>query len=358
MNWPPGRHEFAFELATCAWAELNWPPGERSAPALVARQLGWQQRRWDTVVLEVDPDGLAARHDLGRKRLQRDLRAVLRFAPAEWTYYRESIPDPDSPWRYVRETIHEATDRGVLQSRKRHGRIEIKRVEEYPDWVERIVAIENKPDLDASAARRLLDQLERDVAAGLAEEVWLSTAATDSPVEPALLERIPSEVGILALGEDGAEVLWHPRTLDPGQPGIDIRARPDGGAHDRSAARIEVMSAEWKREKRRDIAERAYERGWRSYVDSMRPDCVNFDLELGRFGYRPTCAALSRPQSPRECRGTCSAFEPEPPTHRRGGWPIEGGPGKTVKKILRDRRERRRQSVSSTVTSDRGTANR
>jgi hypothetical protein len=358
VNWPPRQHEFAFELATCAWAELNWPPGEQSTPALVARQLGWQQRRWDTIVVEVDPEGLAARREFGRDRLDSDHRDVLLSAPPEWTYYRDAIPHPGYPWRYVRETIHEASERGVLQSRKRNGHIEIKRVRPYPEWVERIVAIENKPDLDASAARRLTDQLERDVAAGLAEEVWLATAATDSPVEPALLEGIPAEVGILALGEAGAEVLWQPRTLDTAAPGIDILERPDGGSRDQSAARFEVMSTEQKAEKRLDVAERAFERGWRSYVDSMRPDCAHFDLEQGRFGYRPTCVAFDRTQTPRECRGTCSGFKPEPPQDRQQGWPIEGGPGKTVKRLLDDRRARRRQSVSSTVTSDRDTANR
>lgn len=358
MTWPPRQSEFAFELATCAWAESEWPPADAPVPAIVSRQLGWQQRRWDTIVVEVDPTGLEARAQFGPDRLNSDLRHVVQNAPADWTFYREALPHPGYPWRYVREAIHEATDRGVLESRKVRGRIEIKRVASYPDWVSRIVAIENKPDLDASAARRLSDQLERDVAAGLADEVWLATARTDDPVEPALLERIPSEVGILSLGDSGVDVLWQPRSLEPEKPGIDIIDRPGGGTHDESAAQIDVLGPETKAEKRLGIAERAYERGWRSYVETMRPDCTHFELERGRYGYRPHCQALEGSQTPSECRHSCSDFQPEPPGERQGGWPIEGGKGSTITRVLETRRDRRRHSVSKISTSERGTESR
>ncbi|MFB6085473.1 MAG: DUF5787 family protein [Halodesulfurarchaeum sp.] len=358
MSWPPGDSEFAFELAICGWAETEWPPGEEPVASIVARQLGWQQRRWDTIVLEVDPGGLAVREKFGNEALNSDLRHVLAHAPADWTYYREALPHPGYPWRYVREAIHEAADRGVLDTRKSGGRIEIRRMNIYPDWVDRIVAIENKPDLDASAARRLADQLERDVAAGLADEVWLATASTEDRVEPALLERIPKEVGILAFGEGGVDVLWRPRTLDAEAPGIDILDRPAGGDHDASATRFDVLDPETKAEKRLGIAERAYERGWRSYVDAMRPDCAHFELERGRYGYVPHCTAFDRAQTPTECRGSCSDFQPEPPTDRQSGWPVEGGSGKTIARVLESRRKRRRQSVSRTSTSDRDTASR
>ena len=358
MSFPPRDSEFAFELATCAWAESEWPPGYETRPALVARQLGWQQRRWDTIVLEVDTDGLRRRAQFGADRLHSDLRHVLRNAPQDWTYYRDALPDPGYPWRYVREAIHEATDRGALESRKTGGRIEIKRVAGYPDWFDRLIAIENKPDLDASAARRLSDQLERDVAAGIADEVWLATARTADRVEPALLERIPSEVGILSLGDTGVEVLWQPRSLDPSQPGIDILDRPTGGSHDQSAARFDVLDVATKREKRFNVAERAYERGWRSYIESMRPDCTHFDLQRGRYGYHPYCVAYDRTQTPTDCRGSCPHFQPESPHDRAGGWPVAGGAGKTVKTVLADRRTRRRQSVSRIWTAERGTDNR
>jgi hypothetical protein len=350
--------EFAFELAVCAWAEREWPPEGSEGPALVARQLGWKTRRWDTIVVEVDPAGLRERLAFGSTELDSDIRHVLLHAPAEWTYYREALPHPGYPWRYVREAIHAAETRDAIRSRKREGRIEIERVRPYPDWVERVIAIENKPDLDASAADRLADQLERDVAAGLADEVWLATATTDSPVEPALLERIPAEVGILALDDARASVLWRPRSLAPDKPGIEILDRPGTGEHDQSAARFDVVSPETKARKRLNVAERALDRGWRSYVDSMRPDCTHFDLRAGRYGTRPHCEAFDRTQTPAECRGACEEFSPEPPADRAHGWPVEGGPGTTVTRVLEDRRERRRQSVSRTSTSDRGTESR
>ncbi|MFW6384425.1 MAG: DUF5787 family protein [Halodesulfurarchaeum sp.] len=355
MSFPPTSHEFGFELAVCGWAEHEWPPSGSRHPILVARQLGWQRRRWDTIVVEVDPAAFDTRLSFGHRAIERDLRHVLLHAPREWTYYRDALPEPSYPWRYVREAIHTAAARDLVRKRKRKGRIEIERKRAYDPWVKRIVAIENKPDLDASAARRLAGQLERDVAAALAEEVWLATSATGERVEPVLLENLPSEVGILGVGPEGVSVLWHPRSLDPNGAGIDVLERASGPL---DAAHVEVLDPAEKREKRLGIAERALENGWRSYVEGMRSDCTHFVLDRGRYGYRPWCGAFDRGQSPRECGATCPAFEPEPPADRSGGWPIEGGPGRTVEEVLADRRRRRRQSVSSSSISERGTESR
>ena len=339
--------EFGFELRVCAWAERNWPPGTESRqPVVVARQLGWGRRRWDTLVIEIDPDALAERSVFGTERLNGDLLHVVRNAPADWAYYRDVLPHPGYPWRYVREAIHEAADRGAVESRKTGNRIEIRRVAPYPDWVERIVAIENKPDLDASAARALKSQLQRDVALGLADEVWLATESTGGSVEPALLEPIPVEVGILALGDPGDEgstgtVLWQPRSLEPDRPGTKILERPGGSEFDASAARFEYRDPDAKTLKRLEIAERAYERGWRSYVDTMRPDCRHFDLSREDGSYVPFCRGKGREQTAAECSGRCPEFEPEPPIWRQYGWPIDGGPGATVKRVLTARRDRR-----------------
>lgn len=92
----------------------------------------------------------------------------------------------------------------------------------------------------------------------------------------------------------------------------------------------------------RGFAERAYERGWRSYVETMRPDCRGFELrESGRTAL-PWCAAKGKHQSAAECAGSCPQFEPEPPRWRSRGWPIEGGPGKAIQRLLADRRARQR----------------
>jgi hypothetical protein len=338
-----GDHEFGFELRVCAWAERHWPPGsDERRSVIVARQLGTQRRRWDTVVVEVNPDALEKRAAFGEDRLDSDLLHVVQNAPEEWEFYRDALPHPGYPWRYVREAIHRATDRGVLESRKRTNRIEIRRIAPYPDWVDRVVAIENKPDLDASAARALRNQIERDVAYGLADEVWVASERTDERVEPALLEDLPVEAGILAVGDGSATVLWHPRTLQVDAPGTVIEERGSSTEYGETAASFSYADAADKHELRLRIAERAYERGWRSYVDTMRPDCRHYALERASEGYVPVCNAIDGEQTAAECSGSCTDFEPEPPVWRQRGWPIEGGPGKTIRNVLTTRRSRRR----------------
>jgi hypothetical protein len=338
--------EFEFELGVCGWAERHWPPGgKREGAVLVARQLGTKHRRWDTVVVECDPDGLAERARFGDRALDSDLLGVVRHAPAEWAWYRDALPEPEYPWRYVREAVTRAADRGIVERRTRGGRVQLRRKWPYPDWVERIVTIENKPDLDASAARDLTRQLHQDVALALADEVWVGTR-TDQETA-ALLADAPVEAGILAVdpgerGASAARAVWQPRRLPVEEPGTRIRDRPSGGGHDVSAWRFEYAGPDWKADKRLEIAERAYERGWRAYVDSMRPDCRHFELRPATAVARPFCPAKDRHQTTRECSGDCPAYEPEPPTWRQGDWPIEGGPGKAVQRVLERQRARHR----------------
>jgi hypothetical protein len=340
--------EFAFELQVCQWAERHWPPeGDRDGPVVVARQLGTKRRRWDTIVIECDPAGLAARARFGSERLDSDLLHVVRHAPAGWEWYRDTLPDPGYPWRYVREAVHRAADRGVVETRRNGNRIQLRRRWSYPDWVERIVAVENKPDLDASAARTLASQLERDVALALADEVWVATTATGGTTEPALLEDVPVEAGILTVepnsrGAGAVDVVWRPRGLAVDRTGTRILDRPAGTGHDASGARFEYADPAWKEEKRLAIAERAYERGWRSYADGMRPDCRHFRLESCGDVARPYCGAKGRHQTAAECAGNCPDFEPEPPAWRQRGWPIERGPGGAVKRLLDRQRARQR----------------
>jgi hypothetical protein len=318
----PGDSEFGFELLACRWAERHWPPdGESDGDVVpvVARQLGTRERRWDTVVVEADPAALGARAAFGAEELDSDLLYVVRNAPETWAWYRDALPHPGYPWRYVRAAIHRAAARGVVEKRRRGNRIEIRRIAPYPDWVRRVVAIENKPDLDASAARALADQLAHDVESGLADEVWVATSTTGADVEPVLLEDLPVEAGILTLdvgeGSVSAEVSWHPSRLSPDDARADTR---------------------------RQIAERAYGRGWRSYVDTMRPDCRHFQLRRVGDALVPWCPAKERHQSRAECAGSCESFEPEPPAWRTRGWPIQGGPGKGIKRLLDERRRRHR----------------
>jgi hypothetical protein len=349
--------EFVFELRVCQWAERNWPPGgdrNSDTAVLVARQLGTKYRRWDTIVVEADRTALRERAAFGADGLHSDLLGVVRHAPADWAWYRDALPDPGYPWQYVREAVHDAADRDLIEKRRAgSGRIELRRHQPYPEWIERIVAIENKPDLDRSAARDLAPQLERDVALGLADEVWVATAREGGTVEPALLEDVPVEAGILTVdptanaqaGETAVDVAWNPRTLAPEEPGTRITERPTGSGRDASAARFEYADPEWKVGKRREIAERAYGRGWRAYADTMRPDCRHFRLRTDTGDALPWCDEKACHQTASECAGSCPEFSPEPPTWRQRDWPIEGGPGKAIKRLLDEQRRRRRPGL-------------
>jgi hypothetical protein len=321
--------EFVFELLVCRWAELNWPPGERDGDGdgnddetvpVVGRQVGTAERRWDTVIVETTPAALRARAAFGPAELDADLLRVVRDAPAEWAWYRDALPEPDFPWRYVREAVGRAADRGVVERRRAGNRVEIRRIAPYPGWVDRLIAVENKPDLDASAARRLADQLRHDVDRGLADEAWLATAATGDRIEPGLLVDAPVEAGVLVVDADDrdrldAAVAWEPASLGPD----DDRAR------------------------RLALAERVYGRGFRDYADRMRPDCRRFGLRRRGDALVPWCGAFERHQTGAECAGDCEAFEPEPPAWRTRGPPIEGGPGAAVRRLLERRRDRARE---------------
>ncbi|MFB6110931.1 MAG: DUF5787 family protein [Halobacteriaceae archaeon] len=339
-----GAGEFGFELEVCAWADTHWTAVRPSAEsAVVARQLGTRNRRWDTVIVEADPAGLRARARFGAAPLDPDLLRVVRHAPATWQWYRDAIPEPEFPWRYVREAVHRAADRGVVETRRTGaGRIECRRVAPYPDWIDRVIAIENKPDLGASAADALSDQLHRDVALALADEVWLATRPTADRVEPALLADMPVEAGVLLMDDGEATVRWEPAQLPVEQPGTRIESNPAGDGHDRSAGRFEYVPPRSKQTTRLAIAERAYGRGWRSYAETMRPDCRHFTLTRRSNGWHPYCHAKQRTQRAAECSGECSEFEPEPPAWRQRGWPIEGGPGATISRLLEARRRRHR----------------
>jgi len=322
--------EFGYELLVCRYAELSWHPSDGPRPAIVSRQLGTEERRWDTLVIEVDPDAFAARRAFGDRTIDSDLLHVVRGAPAEWAWYRDALPDPGYPWRYVRQAVHRAAGRGLIEKRRDGNRIQLRRTRPYPEWVRRIVAIENKPDSTASAADRLAGQLDHDVETALADEAWLATETTGERVEPALLQEMPVEAGILAtdfsegVDADSAAVEWYPSDLSPA----------DGERRDDETKTLRL-----------EIAERAYGKGWRSYRDTMRPDCRHFELREAGRGVVPFCAAKGKVPTARECSGSCPEFSPEPPGWRTKGWPIDGGPGKGYRRVLARRRERERDAV-------------
>ncbi|WP_280585846.1 DUF5787 family protein [Halorubrum sp. Boch-26] len=339
--------EFGYELLVCRYAELAWHPSDGPRPAVVARQLGTKERRWDTVVIEVDPAAFAVRRAFGERAIDSDLLHVVRHAPAEWSWYRDALPHPGYPWRYVRQAVHRAAGRDLIEKRRRNNRIQLRRKRPYPDWVERIVAVENKPDLDRSAADRLAEQLTHDVDTALADEAWLATETTGERVEPALLREMPIEAGILAtdfsegVHPDAADVAWHPSDLSGGAGATD---EPEGG--DDPSERTGSRDPETET-LRLEIAERAYGKGWRSYHETMRPDCRHFELRREGRSLVPRCAAKEKVPTARECSGSCPDFSPEPPQWRTKGWPIEGGPGKGFKRVLARRREREHETADA-----------
>jgi len=124
---------------------------------------------------------------------------------------------------------------------------------------------------------------------------------------------------------DAAAVDWLPSDLAP------------TGTRERDAETVATRLA---------LAERAYGKGWRSYHDTMRPDCRHFELRRAGRALVPHCAAKDRLPTARECSGSCPSFSPEPPPWRTKGWPIEGGPGKGIQAVLDRRRDRvRRRSA-------------
>jgi len=78
----------------------------------------------------------------------------------------------------------------------------------------------------------------------------------------------------------------------------------------------------------------------------MRPDCRHFELEPTEGVARPHCRAKGCYPTQTECAGSCPKFEPEPPAWRQLGWPLDGGPGAALKRLLDDQRARRRPDVS------------
>ncbi len=319
-----GDSEFSFELQVCRWAELAWHP-TATRPAIVARQLGTSERRWDTVVVEVDPEAFARRRQLGERALDRDLLRVVQHAPPTFEWYRDAMPDPGFPWAYVRAAIHRAADRGLVETR-RGNRVEFRQTTPYPDWVERLVAVENKPDLDASAADRLGDQLAHDVSGELLDEAWLATDADRG--QRVLLSEFPDETGVVTFDfTDGvqpaaSDVVWHPTRLDPDPPVAGPDDHPDANPTRRAV-----------------LAERVYGAGWRP-LDTVRPDCRSFQLRRAGRGLVPYCTAKNCHQTGTECAGDCPEFAPEPPAWRTNGFPIDGGPGQAVRRVWEQRRER------------------
>ena len=310
--------EFGFELRLCAHLEAEG--------RLVARQLGASVHRpgnrvVDVLVVEPGPafddrraitpetiPHLAIEADVGTGRARSRRRA---------------FDGLDVHPETARAVADRAVEVGFIERERRGGRDRFRQTVRYPDrWFDRLVAVENKPDLDRPGA--LESQLRTDVALGLVDEVVLATA---SHVTRAHLNRIPEAVGVWRVREpevgagsgsagsvrDGVstdvevEVVREPTPLAVDEPGVEILDEWAGRTD------VRIVGPGEKARQRRRMAERAYGKGWRTYE---LPGCAN--ARAGRIadvGELPACDYHDRLVEPAaECGPACPGFSPaEPP---------------------------------------------
>jgi hypothetical protein len=291
---PAPHSEFAFELALCARLEAT-------TDRLVARQLGGAVadpggRVVDVVAVSPGPEfadraAITAR-SLPAPVVEGPVGAGEAVAPAAAV---DCHPERRA------ELVDRAVERGFLERVRRDGRTLVRQTTRYPgDWFDRLVAVENKPDLGRPGD--LDRQLRHDVALGLFDAVVLATA---SHVTGAHLNRLPDPVGVWRVdpATGAREVVREPSPLAVGEPGFE----PTADAPDRTdVARVEPAA---KRRVRCRIAERAYGKGWRTYEP---PACARATVTDDG---RPRCAHYDRVIEPAtDCGPDCPAFEPgEPP---------------------------------------------
>jgi len=268
--------EFGFELALCATLE--------SEGRLVARQLGAStrgKRVVDTLLVEPGPafdDRTAITPEtVPAAAIDADV-GVGRWRPEQTVRRSVGVAGNDGP-----DPIERAVQRGFLERERRDGRQMLRQTARYPDrWFGRLVAVENKPDLDRPGD--LYAQLRRDVSLAAVDAAVLCTA---SHVTGAHRNRLPDEVGIWRFDPEIGErrVLREAEPLGTDGPGLEIL--------DRRAGRTDVrtVTAERKADLRRRLAERAYGKGWRTSF----PDCPNVEARsVSGVGPLPYCTNAER----------------------------------------------------------------
>jgi len=276
--------EFAFELALCAHLEAE-------TDAVVSRQLGAGVRKpggrvVDTVIVEPGPDFdaraaitpasipiAAVESDVGPGRFRPANRAI------------------DGPPERVDRIVDRAVEIGFFERERRNGRDYVRQVARYPDWFDRIVGIENKPDLGRPGD--LATQLRTDASLGVLDAVVL---ATESYVTGAHRNRLPDPVGIWRFDPAAGDrdVAREPEPLDPGVSGVELLDRGPARAD------VRIVTAGEKERARTRIAERAYGKGWRTYPF---PDCERIESDDAA---RPYCEWKERVVDPAtECSEEC-----------------------------------------------------
>lgn len=285
--------EFAFELALCSHLEgaTDW---------VLARQLGGGVAAPGNRVVDVCAVVPGAGFDERAAVTDRTIpvQAVESDAGVgEAVFWRDAF---DCEPERARRLTERAVDAGFFERERRGGRTYVRQVARYPDdWVDRLVGIENKPDLGSPGD--LERQLRLDASLALFDEVVL---ATRSYVTRAHLNRLPEPVGVWrfdpATGE--REVVREPERLPVDEPGVELLAeRP-------LRTDVTLVSPAEKARRRRRLAERAYGKGWRTFEF---PACAN---ATASDDGRPRCTHFGRVVDPAsECGETCPGYEPGDP---------------------------------------------
>ncbi|MFB6112840.1 MAG: DUF5787 family protein [Halodesulfurarchaeum sp.] len=298
--------EYGFELRLCATLEREGVPGLDgvSRRGILSRQLGTSVERAgarvvDVVFVEAGP-GFEDRVDLSPETIppaaiESDA-GVGRFRP---------ITDViDAPPEHARRIASDAAEAGFFEAERRNGRTVVRQTARYPDWFNRLVGVENKPDLGSPGD--LARQIRHDVSLGVLDAVVL---ATSSYVTRAHRNRLPDGVGVWQVDfdrPDPIEVVREPTVRVPGGAGIEVL-----DSHPGRTDLLPVGERAIDRQRRR-IAERAYGKGWRTY---RLPPCSHAaNATVAGTAGLPGCHFLDRIVNPAdECGTDCPGFDPEEP---------------------------------------------
>ena len=285
--------EFRFELALAAHLEAT-------TDQLIARQLGGAVADPGCRIMDLccvrPTDALADRAAITSREIpplaiESDVGAG---GAVDW---RDAF---DCSVEHAQSVVDRAVECGFFTVERHNGRRYVRQTTRYPDWIDSVVGIENKPDLDRPGD--LDRQLRIDTALALFDTV---VVATESYVTRAHLNRLPEVVGVWRFDPESGErtVVREPTPLATDEPGIEPTAaeplRTD----------IEIVPPDAKNRRRRRIAERAYGKGWRP---ETLPGCEH---ATATDDGRPYCAYYDRVVNPAtDCGEGCPGYEPsEPP---------------------------------------------
>ena len=288
---PASVEEFGFELALCAHLEeaTDW---------VLGRQLGAAVQ--DPGRRVIDVCGVVPGPDFAERARISDRAIPGRAVESDVGVGRARDPREAVPGGAdaTRRLVDRAIEAGFFEAERRGGRRYVRQAARYPDgWFDRLVGIENKPDLGSPGDLRR--QLRLDVSLSVFDEVVL---ATESYVTGAHRNRIPDAVGIWRFDPETGEraVLREPEPLAVETPGVEPREeRP-------LRTDVAVVDAAAKARARRRLAERAYGKGWRTYD---LPPCAQVAPTADG---RPRCAHFDRVVDPAvACGDDCPGFAPD-----------------------------------------------